>query len=184
MLVVRNPPAKAGDAKDSGLSPRLGRSPEVGNGNLLQYTCLQCLATHSSILARKKVMNRAAWWLQSMGLQTVRHNWAHTHTHTHSWEEGPSCFSLAPSFTIHEGQRCILHLWTFAPAVPSPAMLFPVSSISQLVLSLQPLAYMPLLPRGQPRSFFVNSNDSLSDTPGSFFNCAHHNRNDQIVCFT
>ena len=84
MLVVRNPPAKAGDAKDSGLSPRLGRSPEVGNGNLLQYTCLQCLATHSSILARKKVMNRGAWWLQSMGLQTVRHNWAHTHTHTHT----------------------------------------------------------------------------------------------------
>ena len=108
----------------------------------------------------------------------------HTHTHTHSWEEGPSCFSLAPSFTIHEGQRCIFHLWTFAPAVPSPAMLFPVSSISWLVLSLQPLAYMPLLPRGQPRSFFVNSSDSLSDTPGSFFNCAHHNRNDQIVCFT
>ena len=183
MLVVRNPSAKAGDARDSGLSPRLGRSPGVGNGNLLQYTCLQCSATHSSILAWK------ISWIEELGGYSP---WGckesdtteHTHTHTHSWEEGPSCFSLAPSFTIQEGQRCIFHLWTFAPAVPSPAMLFPISSISRLVLSLQPLAYMPLLPRGQPRPFFVNSSHSLSDTLSSFFNCAHHNRNDQIVCFT
>ena len=35
--VVENPPANAGDA---GLIPRLGRSPDKGNGNLLQYSCL------------------------------------------------------------------------------------------------------------------------------------------------
>ena len=35
--VVKNPPANTGDA---GLIPGLGRSPEEGNGNPLQYSCL------------------------------------------------------------------------------------------------------------------------------------------------
>ena len=40
MLVVKNPPANAGNAGDMGLIPRSGRSPGVGNGNTLQYSCL------------------------------------------------------------------------------------------------------------------------------------------------
>ena len=36
--VVRNLPANAGDARDAGLIPGLGRSPGVGNGNPLQYS--------------------------------------------------------------------------------------------------------------------------------------------------
>ena len=36
--VVKNPPANAGDM---GLIPGLGRSPEEGNGNPLQYSCLE-----------------------------------------------------------------------------------------------------------------------------------------------
>ena len=39
VLVVKNPPASAGDARDAGLIPGWGRSPEVGNGTLLQYSC-------------------------------------------------------------------------------------------------------------------------------------------------
>ena len=39
-LVVKNPSANAGDVKDPGLIPGLGRSPGGGNGNLLQYFCL------------------------------------------------------------------------------------------------------------------------------------------------
>ena len=39
--VVKNLPAKAGDTRDAGLSPGLRRSPGVGNGNLLQYSCLE-----------------------------------------------------------------------------------------------------------------------------------------------
>ena len=38
--VVKNLPDKEGDAGDSGLIPGLGRSPGVGNGNPLQYSCL------------------------------------------------------------------------------------------------------------------------------------------------
>ena len=36
--VVKNPPANAGDV---GLIPGLGRSPGEGNGNPLQYSCLE-----------------------------------------------------------------------------------------------------------------------------------------------
>ena len=37
--MVKNPPASAGDAGDTGSVPRLGRSPGAGNGNPLQYSC-------------------------------------------------------------------------------------------------------------------------------------------------
>ena len=39
--MVKNLPAKAGDARDVGSIPGLGRSPAIGNGNLLQYSCLE-----------------------------------------------------------------------------------------------------------------------------------------------
>ena len=38
--MVKNLSAKAGDARDAGLIPGLGRSPGGGNGNPLQYSCL------------------------------------------------------------------------------------------------------------------------------------------------
>ena len=38
---VNNPPANAGDATDSNLIPGSGRSPGGGNGNPLQYSCLE-----------------------------------------------------------------------------------------------------------------------------------------------
>ena len=39
--VVKNLPAKAGDSRDMGSMPESGRYPGVGNGNLLQYSCLK-----------------------------------------------------------------------------------------------------------------------------------------------
>ena len=44
--VVKNPPVNAGD---TGLIPGLGKSPGVGNGNPLQYSCL------------RNPMDRGAW---------------------------------------------------------------------------------------------------------------------------
>ena len=44
---VKTPPVKAGDM---GLIPDLRRSPEIGSGNPLQYSCLG------------NPMNRGAWW--------------------------------------------------------------------------------------------------------------------------
>ena len=41
VLVVKNQPANAGDLRDAGLIPGLGKSPGRGHGNLLQYSCLE-----------------------------------------------------------------------------------------------------------------------------------------------
>ena len=40
-LVVKNLPENAGDLRDVGLIPGSGRSPGEGNGNPLQYPCLE-----------------------------------------------------------------------------------------------------------------------------------------------
>ena len=47
--MVKNPPANAGDIRDVGLIPELGRSPGEGPGHPLQYSCLE------------NPMDRAAW---------------------------------------------------------------------------------------------------------------------------
>ena len=39
--MVKNPSANAGDARDVGLIPGLGRFSGVGNGTPLQYSCLE-----------------------------------------------------------------------------------------------------------------------------------------------
>jgi len=48
--VVKNPPANAGDIRDVGSTPGLGRSPAGGHGNPLQYSCLE------------NPIDRGAWW--------------------------------------------------------------------------------------------------------------------------
>jgi len=40
-LVIKNPPANAGDLGDVGSIPGSGRSPGVRNDNPLQYSCLE-----------------------------------------------------------------------------------------------------------------------------------------------
>ena len=47
--MVKNPPANAGDVRDVGSVPGSGRSPGKGNGNPLQYSCLE------------NPMDRGAW---------------------------------------------------------------------------------------------------------------------------
>ena len=54
--MVKNLPANAGDARDLGLIPGSGRSPGEGNGNLLQYSCLE------------NSMDRRAWWTTVHGV--------------------------------------------------------------------------------------------------------------------
>jgi len=49
-------PANAGDGRDLGLILGLGRSPGVGNGNPLQYSCLE------------KPMDKGAWWAAVHGV--------------------------------------------------------------------------------------------------------------------
>ena len=47
--MVKNLPANAGDIRDAGSIPGSGRSPGEGNGNRLQYSCLE------------NPMDRGAW---------------------------------------------------------------------------------------------------------------------------
>ena len=61
-LVVKNPPAAAGDAKDTSLIPGLGRSPGEGNGNPLHYSCLE------------NPMDRGAWQATVYGVTRVKHD--------------------------------------------------------------------------------------------------------------
>ena len=53
--MVKNLPANAGDIRDVGSIPGLGRSPGGGHGNPLQYSCLE------------NPMDRGVWWVWSMG---------------------------------------------------------------------------------------------------------------------
>ena len=41
VLVVKNLPVNAEDIRDEGSIPGLGRSPEGGHGNPLQYSCME-----------------------------------------------------------------------------------------------------------------------------------------------
>ena len=52
---VKNPPVNAGDLRDAGLIPGSRRSPGEGNGNSLQYSCLE------------NSMDRGAWWVTVQG---------------------------------------------------------------------------------------------------------------------
>ena len=66
--VVKNPPANAGDTKDMGSIPGLGRSSGGGNEYPLQYPCLE------------NFMDRGAWWATFHGVSksqtqlSTRHN--------------------------------------------------------------------------------------------------------------
>ena len=67
VLVVKNPHVNEGDLRDMSSIPELGRSPGIGNGNPLQYSCLE------------NPMDRRACplsigGLQSIGSQRVRHD--------------------------------------------------------------------------------------------------------------
>ena len=56
VLVIKNPLANAGDIKDMGLIPGLGKSPGVGNGNSLQHFCTE------------NPMDRGAWQATVLGI--------------------------------------------------------------------------------------------------------------------
>ena len=60
-LVVKNLSASAGDVRDKSSVPGLGRSPGEGNGNPLQYSCVE------------NPMDRGAW---RATVHRVRQSWA------------------------------------------------------------------------------------------------------------
>ena len=68
--MVKNPPANAEDARDAGSIPGSGSFLEVGNGNLLQYSCLE------------NSTDREAWWAvrEAAELDMTEHTYKVHHT--------------------------------------------------------------------------------------------------------
>ena len=68
VLLIKNPPAGAGDVRNRGLIPGSGKSPGIGNGNPLQYSCLE------------NFMGRGAWWSTVHGVAKSQTEQLNTHT--------------------------------------------------------------------------------------------------------
>ena len=68
--MLKNHLANAGEAGDAGLIPGLGRSPGEGNGNPLQYSCLENL------------IDKEPGKLQ--GSERIRHGLVTEHASTHN----------------------------------------------------------------------------------------------------
>ena len=58
--LVKKPPARAGDKRDVGLIPGLGRSAGEGNSDPLQYSCLE------------NSTDTGAWWATVHGVVRSR----------------------------------------------------------------------------------------------------------------
>ena len=96
--MLKNPPANAGDPRSI---PGLGRSPGEGNGNSLQYSCLensidrgawQATTSELSILGASLVAQMvknppAMWetWLQSLGWEDPLEEGMATHFGILAW---------------------------------------------------------------------------------------------------
>ena len=103
--VVKNPLANVGDTRDMGSNPGWGRAPGVGNGNPLQYSCLE------------NSTDRGTWWTIVHG---IARNWTLLSMSTNEHERkcvNPNLLihltSLSP-LCIHTKDRvCFLHLYLY-----------------------------------------------------------------------
>ena len=106
-LVVKNRPASAGDIRDTGLIPGLGRCPGGWHGNPFQYSCLE------------NPHGQSAWGLKSTGLYRAAQDWsdltgaqAHTCRHIHSYY--PVLFALLfpwVDWVLWRLRTCHILLW-------------------------------------------------------------------------
>ena len=104
VLVVKNPPANAGDARDAGSMPGSTRAPGEGHGNPLQYPCLE------------NPMDRGAWRATVHGVSkspTKDMTEAASHLHSHSlpqpdiWgPETPVCATSIFTNASHHQAGC------------------------------------------------------------------------------
>ena len=84
---VKNSSANVGDLRDASLKPGSGRSPEEGNGNPLQYSCLE------------NPMDRGAWRAIVPGVEKsqTRLKWLSTRAHKNEIKPRGECPALGSS---------------------------------------------------------------------------------------
>ena len=99
--LVKNPPANSGDARDTGSIPDSGRSPGVGNGNPLQYSCLE------------NSTDRGAWWATVHGVTKSPEVTERTLSHACSHAQ---CYSRWLS------NSCLLSSSGPLPTIPAPSL--------------------------------------------------------------
>ena len=58
--LIKNPPAKQETCRQCRFDPWVGKIPGVGNGNPLQYTCME------------NPMDKGAWWAKVRGVTESR----------------------------------------------------------------------------------------------------------------
>ena len=115
--MVKNLPAKAGDLRDVGSVPGLGRSPWGGHGNPLQYSCLE------------NIMDRGAWCATVHGVPRVRHDWSTDElpvvlfsVPTWMWDNFPDCYDWHG--------MCWMHTIAQGLAVSRPSLLLSSSLVT------------------------------------------------------
>ena len=118
---VKKPPANAGDVKDAGSIPGLGRSPGGGSGNPLQYSSLE------------NPTDRGAWWATTHRFAKSQTQRKQLSPHTkllsnvlvsaEQWRESATCINISPPFH------------------PAPIPPVSVTEVSSLCMYLLPTSY-------------------------------------------
>ena len=121
--MVKSSPTNAGDPRDAGSTPRLGRSPGEENGETVYSPGKN---THSSILAWRIPWTKEPGGVQSRGSQRVGHDWLTPH----AW-----CVYVNPNLPIH-------------PTTPSPLGIHMI--ILYIFVSISALQIRSSIPFGLP----------------------------------
>ena len=107
-LVVKNPPDNAGDVRDVGSIPGSGRSPEVGNGNPLQYSYLENPIEEPGRL-QSRVQQRWTWLNQLSTAQHKLQNCVISHNYKRRFGRNPkrSCGTISKLKSVKVTQLCL-----------------------------------------------------------------------------
>ena len=145
--------ASARDTRDVGLIPGSGRSPGVGNGDLLQYSCLQSSTDRGDWRATVHGVTKSWTWLK----------WLSTHIRVHQETETTAGILVVK---VRKKVKSLSRVWLFVDpwivAYQAPlSMRFPRQGWVAILLEWVAIPFS----RGssQPRSPALQADASLSE---------------------